>query len=125
MSTEKGISIVEIIFAVGVTVLVITGTVSLMIKSTSVKTSSQQRKNASELAETLIEDLVNDEKYHQDSFWTSGFGPTSGVVGDYTYTIGFSQVTTSSCTATTCVNAIINVGWGNSETLTVKRLFSR
>lgn len=127
MATEKGISIIEIIFSIGVTVLVITGAVSLMVKSTGVKTSSLQRKNASEVAEMKIEDLVYESKYQKDLFW--GLEDESGDFGVYHYDIGYSQVVTGVCsdlgTSATCVNAIINIGWGNSQTLVAKRFFSK
>ena len=128
METEKGISIVEIIFSVGVVVLVITGTISLMVKSTGVKTSSLQRKNASEIAEIKIEDLIYKSKYQKDLFWDLQIETKN--LGDYRYSVGYSQVTTgSNCSdlghPATCVNAVVNVGWGNSQTLVVTRFFSK
>ena len=126
MATEKGISIIEIIFSIGVIVLVITGVVSLMVKSTGLKTNTLQRKKASEVAEMVIENLVNQKNNDRDGFWS--LTPTLGVIENYTYDVGYTQVTTGLCSdiaPATCVNAIINIGWGNSQTLTVKRFFSK
>ena len=131
MSTEKGISIIEIIFAIGVTVLVISGTVSLIVKSTSLKTLSLQRKNASEMAEMVIEKLVSEKKNNEINFWKleTVVGETLPQFKNYTYNINFYQIDTGSCSAigdpATCVNAIIKIDWENSQTLTVKRFFSR
>jgi len=131
MATEKGISIIEIIFSIGVIVLVITGVVSLMVKSTGLKTNTLQRKKASEAAEMVIENLVNQKNNDRDGFWNLSTisGGTIPQFENYIYDVGFSQVETGSCSDlgvfATCVNAIINIGWGNSQTLTVKRFFSK
>ena len=131
MSTEKGISIIEIIFAIGVTVLVISGTVSLIVKSTSLKTSSLQRKNASDVAQLVVENLVSQKNNNEIIFWELDTitGQTIPQFEGYKYNIGFSQVETGTCSdignTPTCVNAIISISWGDNEKLTVKRFFSK
>lgn len=127
MVTEKGLSIVEIIFSIGVTVLVITGVVSLMVQSTGIKTNTSQRKKATDVAQKIIEELVYQKNNNRDLFWE--LTPIlSGTLDDYIYTVGYSGVTTGDCqdlAPWNCVDAVINVGWGNSETLIVKRFFSK
>lgn len=126
MVTEKGISIIEIIFSIGVTVLVITGVVSLMVQSTGVKTDASQRKKATDVAQKVIEDLVDKKSNDRDNFWN--LTPTSGVIENYSYTVGYTGVTTGDCRDSVpwnCVSAIINIGWGDSQTLIVQRFFSK
>lgn len=131
MSTEKGISIVEIIFSIGVIVLVVSGTVSLVVRSTSLKTSSLQRKNASEMAEMVIEKLVSQKSNDEVGFWKleSVDGETLPQFNGYTYDVTFNRVETGDCSIVgipaTCVNAIVKIDWGDNQTLKVKRFFSR
>lgn len=131
MATEKGLSIIEIIFSIGITVLVITGVVSLIVQSTGVKTDASQRKKASEVAQKVIEDLVDQKNNDRENFWKLTpilSGTLDEYSYEYTYTVGFTQIDTDGCSvppsAPTCVNAIINIGWGDSQTLVVQRLFS-
>lgn len=131
MVTEKGLSIIEIVFSIGVTVLVISGIVSLMVKSTGVKTDNAQRKKATEVAQIVIEDLVNKKKNDRDAFWELTPISNKKIEGypDYPYTIGFTGVTTgddcNDLAPWNCVNALISVNWGSSETIVVKRFFSK
>ncbi len=125
MKTEKGLSIIEIIFSVGVTVLVITGVVSLMVKSTGVKTDALQRKKATVVAQKVMEGLVDQKNNDRDNFWK--LTPISDTIENYSYTVGFSGVTDDDCTDTepwTCVYAVVRVGWSGGETVEVKRFFS-
>lgn len=126
MVTEKGLSIVEIIFSIGVTVLVITGVVSLIVQSTGVKTNALQRKKATEVAQKVIEEIVYQKNNDRINFWPPT--PTSGIIENYTYTVGYTQIDTGDCSdppsLATCVNVLITVGWGNSQTLVVQRFLS-
>lgn len=126
METERGLSIIEIIFSVGVTVLVITGVVSLMVQSTGTKTDAFKRERASVVAQKVIEGLIDQKRNNRDVFWN--LTPTSGEIENYSYSVGYSGVTTGDCRDSTpwnCVDALVNISWGNSETLVVKRFFSK
>lgn len=130
MITEKGQSLVEVIFSVGVMVLVITGVVSLIVKTTSLKTLAGQRKKASEMTEVIIENQLSRKKTDPDNFWILNditSGQTLTGYDGYTYTIDFELVTGSGCSTTVneCANANITVNWGDNQNLTVKRFFSK
>jgi Tfp pilus assembly protein PilV len=126
METEKGVSIIEIIFAIGVTVIVIAGVVSLMVKSTGTKTNSLQRKKASEVAEMVIEDLMKLKNSSSNSFWD--LGPISDVKDNYNYNVEFVPSTVGTCRTSppwTCTEATITIDLGASQSLVVKRFFSK
>lgn len=125
MVTEKGLSIVEIIFSIGVTVLVITGVVSLMVQSTGVKSDASQREKATVAAQKIIEDLVDLKNSDRDEFWE--LTPiSSGTIDGFNYTVGYSGVVDGDCVGSSnCVNAFVNLSWGESQTLVVKRFFSK
>lgn len=131
MVTEKGLSIIEIIFSIGVTVLVITGVVSLMVQSTGLKTDASQREKATEVAQKVIEELVDKKNNERDSFWVLNevSGATFPEIKNYTYDVGYSRAIGIGCSdlpsPATCVYAVINIGWGDSQTLTVQRFFSK
>lgn len=127
MVTEKGLSVIEIIFSIGVTVLVITGVVSLIVQSTGVKTNALQREKATVVAQKVIEDLVYKKNNDRENFWN--LTPIlSETLDEYTYMVEYTQIDTGDCSnppsLATCANALITVGWGNSQTLVVQRFFS-
>lgn len=130
MIAEKGQSLVEVVFSVGVITLVITGVVALMVKTISLKTLGAQRKKASEMTEVVIENLLEQKKVDGDNFWALNdkIGETlaSGFEG-YTYGVDLEQVVGSGCSSTIveCANANITINWGDNQTLIVKRFFSK
>ena len=127
MRTEKGVSIIEIIFAIGVTVIVIAGVVSLVVKSTGTKTNSLQRKKASEVAEMIVEDLTKLKNNSSGDFWK--LSPIlDDTKGGYKYSVGFTQITAGTCRTTspwTCAEATITIDLGGSQSMTIKRFFSK
>ena len=126
METEKGVSIIEIIFSIGVIVIVVAGVVSLMVKSTGTKTNSLQRKKASEVAEMVVEDLTKLKNNSSDIFWV--LGPIGGTKENYSYSVEFAPVTVGTCRTSipwTCANAIITIDLGASQSLVVNRFFSK
>lgn len=130
MKTEKGQSLVEVVFSVGLMVLIITGVISLMVKTASIKTAANQREKASEMTEVVIENLLEQKKNNVDNFWLlTDITTPQTIVGydSYTYTIDFEQVTGNGCSDSIkeCANATITVSWGNNQNLSVKRFFSK
>ena len=65
---ERGQSVIEVVFSVGVLVLVLGGVTTLLIKSVSGRTEGFDRKKATELAEVVIEGLVAEKRNNPDSF---------------------------------------------------------
>lgn len=128
MSTERGISIIEIIFSVGVIGMVVVGLISLLVRSTSVKTVALQRKEASEVAEMVVEDLVYMKNSDPAFFWKNNLeNPPKDSVGRYSYSVGYTQITEGACSSTQidCINAVINISWGDSQTMVIQRFFSK
>lgn len=62
MNKQKGSGLIEVVFSVGVIVLVIVAVVSLIIKTVTLKTLAEQRKKANEMTEIIIEGLLEKEK---------------------------------------------------------------
>lgn len=126
---ETGQSLIEMVFSIGILVTVIVGVVSLMVKTTAVKTTTNTRKKASEMTGVIVEKLLDDKTNNPDQFWQlNSISPSqlSGYDG-YTYTVSFDVVTGNNCSsvAMECANATIEITWGNNEKLTVKRFFSK
>lgn len=130
MNKQKGQGLVEIIFAVGVLIIVITAVVNLIVKTTGLKSLSLQRKRAGEMSEVVIEKLMNNKKNSPASFWELNDITTpqsvSGYDG-YRYTVDFRPVTSGNCSAAVveCADAVIVITWGNNETLVINRFFSK
>jgi len=134
MVTEKGQSIIEVIFSVAVVVLVITGVIALVVSTVSVKNNGFQRKTASDMANVVVENLINQQKNDTENFWSSTVstldtGQTLANYPGYTYAVGYTlDKTDGGCdcgTRNCCANAVVNVSWGNNQILTVNRFFSR
>jgi len=131
---KRGQSLVEMIFSVGVVVIVITGIAILMVNTISTKNKGFDRKRATELADLVMEDLINQKKNFSDDFWKlidrNDSPPPIGGFDGYTYSIGFTVSEDGSCLSTevgvtNCANAVVNINWGNSQVDTFQRFFSR
>jgi len=131
MIKQRGQSLVEVIFSVGILVVVIMAVVSLMVKTTGIKTMELQRKKAVEMSEVIVENLLENKKNDPDDFWRPDkVIKDVTIVGydGYLYSVNMDSDNlgeNDSCNSETkCVNAIITISWGNGQTLTVKRFFS-
>lgn len=133
---NKGQSMVELVFAVGIIVLVLTGVVVLVINSLGAKTKTSDRTKAAELGEIVVENLVDQKKNDADNFWllNSQTDQTDLRFPGYTYSVGFTNIVNNAeypaCGIdgiTNCAEAIINVGWSGAEpqNLTFTRFFSK
>jgi hypothetical protein len=127
---QGGQSIVEVIFSVGVLVLVITAVIGLIIKTTGIKSMEFQRKKASEMSEIIVENLLEIKKNHSEDFWGLSSiinNPIISGYDGYSYVVGFSPNYEGNCSDTEieCFDATITISWGNGQTFTVKRFFSK
>jgi len=132
MKTERGQSLVEIIFAIGVIAVVIVGVISLMVNVIGIKTTSLKRKRATEMGNVVVEELLQKKMLNPDEFWdlVPITGGTLPGFEQYSYNVGFSQVVIPdhSCRSSVndCVNAIIDIFWDSGgSSLSVTRFFSR
>ncbi|MFA5749708.1 MAG: type II secretion system protein [Candidatus Shapirobacteria bacterium] len=129
MQTEKGQSLIEVVFSVAIVVLVITGVVALIISTVSIKTNAFQRKTASSLAEAVIENLISTQKSDPENFWlleNIAAGQTLPTFSGYTYAVNYVQKTNGGCSAVRkeCADTSVIVSWGD-KSMTVNRFFSR
>ena len=122
----------EVIFSVVIIVLFLTGAVIALLMSVSARSQGLTRKNATRLAETVMENLVNEKANNPEDFWGLD-GVAAGVMAgfeNYTYSVGFSLSGGSpGCNVgvTDCVEAIVGVNWTDkrSNHLEIKRFFSK
>jgi len=143
MRNNKGQSLVEVVLAIGVVVLVVTGVVILIVNVVGIKANSFDRKKASDLAETVVENLIESEKNNPEEFWLlsqmKNDVKLSGFDG-FTYRVEFTPKLDGNCSpilvclgfddndcvlSPKCVYAKVTVNWGNNKVLTVDRFFSR
>jgi len=117
---KKGQSVIEVVFSVGVLVLVLGGVTALLISSVSGRTQGFDRKKATELAEVVIEGLVAEKRNNSDGFWDRQnlSGETNPSFVGYTYNVGFSGVDdTSDCVGVDrrCFYVEVVVNWQRDE----------
>ncbi|HEX8923754.1 MAG TPA: prepilin-type N-terminal cleavage/methylation domain-containing protein [Patescibacteria group bacterium] len=140
MSNKKGQSLIEVIFAIGVIVLTLSGVVMLMVKVLSSRTKVFDQKKATEFGQQAIEKLIEEKKNDPSSFWdlnsgywTANNGTTqagTNPYGGYFYTVTAFPITSgANCPASPlgCISADINVGWSGSGGYEIKlnRYFTR
>jgi Tfp pilus assembly protein PilV len=125
MNRQNGQSLVEVIFSIGVLVMVITAVISLIVKTTNVKSMEIQRKKASEMSEVIIEDLLDNKKNNPDGFWAFEDIGTSKTISGYDgYSYSVDLVNNTGCSDGKCADATVVINWGNGQEFTVKRFFS-
>ena len=92
---SSGQSLIEMIFSIGVLITVIVGVVSLRVKTTAVKTTTNTRKKASEMTGVVVEKLLEDKTNNPDNFWQLVNISPSHIHGyaGYSYTVVFDVVT--------------------------------
>ena len=133
MKKNRGQSIVELIFSIVLVGLVLTGVVSLIVKSSGGQTESGLKDKAVGLSKIVMERIVAESKNSTSGFWSrsgnvvnSQFEP--GYPG-YLYAVNYSVVTDGgNCEGTTvrCMEVTVTVGWqGGEEDVTFSRFFSR
>jgi type II secretory pathway pseudopilin PulG len=125
---QRGQSLIEVVFSIGVLIMVIAAVVDLVVKTTGVKSMELQRKKASEMSEVIVENLLDDKKNSPNIFWMLSEvkkGTTLPNFFDgYTYGVGFTNVGCGTGIGTSCVSATITIDWGNSQTFVVNRFFT-
>lgn len=122
---NRGQGLIEVVFAMGILILVLTGVVVLIINTVGMKTRVFDRKKATEVAELVMESLVEEKTGSPETFWAN-FDSSSGTEGDYSYTVTY-RADCGAAPAATCVTAIVTVSWaaGSSDTVEVSRYFAK
>ena len=121
---KSGQSLIDMVFSIGVVILVLTGVVVLVVSTAKVKTLALERKKAVELSQLLTEKKTADIKDNLD-FWSN---PPIGETNFETY-LNFDKnylykITWDNCSNTSC-KATFTIKWGKGQTLSVEKLFSR
>lgn len=130
MNKQKGQSLIEIIFAVGVLVVVITAVISLIVKTAGIKSSTNQRKKASQMSEVIVENLMEIKNDEAEKFWGLENITTPQTLPDfegYQYKVKFVSITDADCDddVNECVRAEVTINWGDNQSLKVNRFFSK
>lgn len=129
MKNKNGQSIIEIVFSMGVVVLVLTGVVILMVNVASSKGKALERAKAFELSQILMENEVLRVRDIGSSFWDgtdriNKVGQTDVNFDGYLYDVQYGD-NGRVCDNKNCV-IIFTVRWNNSsQSLSVERFFSK
>lgn len=130
---DQGQSLIELIFAIAIIALVLSGVVILIISVLGARTKAFDRKRATRLAEVVTEQLVDQKENDPINFWLlspiAGKTNPSADYKGYSYSVGFTNITTNGCGVgvTDCAEAVLNIGWSGktNQTLLFSRFFSR
>ncbi len=127
----KGQGIVESVVAVGILMMVLTGTVLLISFGLSNRRTGFDRRKANELATLVTEEQVSISKADPENFWNlqNIATTTNSNFPGYSYTIKFTEQGDPGCKSeiNDCALMIVNIGWSGKETQNLKfeRFFSR
>lgn len=123
MNNKKGQSLIDVVFSIGILALVLVGVMMLVVSTTKAKIMTSERQKAIQLSQLLIENKVVEVKNDMLSFWNSehvgGVGVTKTDFSGYLYDVEYSDCDSDSC------KIIFTVKWGDSQSLSVERLFLR
>ncbi|HOY61334.1 MAG TPA: hypothetical protein PK045_02405 [Candidatus Woesebacteria bacterium] len=129
---SKAQGIVESVVAVGILMMVLTGTVLLVSFGLSNRKTGFDRRKANELATLIMEEKVSQSISDPESFWlfTDISDPQSKTGYDgYSYTVKLSEIDKVGCDSTIndCALLVVNIGWSGKDTQNLKfeRFFSR
>lgn len=128
MKNNKGQSLIEVIFSMGVVILVLVGVVMLMVITAKAKRIASERQKAIELSQLMIEETVLYSKNNTLEFWETisvGNEITTSVCNNFSNYSCQIQYISSDCDNKQC-KLIFNITWeDDSQNLSVERLFSR
>jgi hypothetical protein len=123
MENNKGQSLIDIIFSMGVVVLVLTGVVILIVSTSKVKRITLERQKAVELSQILIEGEVKKTKDDPLAFWSLPKNDINDSADGYNYNIDY-DCDISGSSDDNC-NVVFTINWGDNQNLSVKRFFLR
>ncbi len=125
---NRGQSLIEVVFAIGLILLVVSGIVSLMLSSLGSRSKGYDRLKAVELSQIVMESMVNEKTTDPSSFWNShstfwttnmGTTQTNTNYPNYNYTVAANPRNDPGCnntaTAMNCMDVVVSVGWSGSQ----------
>ena len=124
----NGQSIIDVIFAIGILVLVLTGVMVLIVSTAKIKRLSFERQKAVGLSQSLIEKKTLEIKEGKQIFWE---GVSDEIIENqqgsdvdpsfsgYVYKTEYSGCGNASC------KIIFTINWGDGQSLSVEKFFSR
>lgn len=132
---KKGQVLIESVVTVGVLALVMTAAIALIVMSTANRRGNFDRRKANELANHVLETLINESQNNTAGFWNDLSGGSCGDAAFAGYTCSYSFTVLTQPTHTNCGNGspprcaelIVTITWPGKVTqnLTVRRFFSR
>jgi hypothetical protein len=125
MKYNLGQSLVEVVVAIGIVALVISGMVVLMTNSLGSKTRGFDRKKAVEMSGIVMEQLVSVKNNNPDSFW-GGYLDT--IAGEKTMKPQFSDEYKYNVTYVNKSGGVevqVKINWKDSQSVAFTRFFTR
>ncbi len=126
-----GQSLLEIIFAVVMVGLMLTGLVALITKSTGVQNKSNRHDEAVTLSKIVMEEMVALSKNDPTVFWqqTDAVNQTRTGYGGFSYDVEYTPIGSGGdcTTAGRCTQVLVTVHWQEdvAQEVSFSRFFSR
>ncbi|HOZ80937.1 MAG TPA: hypothetical protein PK370_01815 [Candidatus Woesebacteria bacterium] len=126
-----GQSLIEAVFAITIVMVLVGGVVKLVSQSISAKTKTFDRKVATNLATSVIEDFVVIEKNQPENFWNVGYWNAIDEVKqsksgypDYSYMVKINYIPTQF--TFTAAKLDVTVSWKESgDSVVISRYFAK
>lgn len=131
MKQNKGQGIMEGVFAIGIIGLIMSGVAVLILMTLSSSKSSFDRRKATELGATVMEELISRSQSDTENFWKleSSANNTRNGYGGYFYNIGMTNITVNGCGVgkTDCAEVVVEVGFSgrSAQSIYLNRFFSK
>ena len=128
----RGQSLIEVIFSIGIIMVVISGVVFLILATLGSKTKGYDRKVAVEISQMAIEEMVKVRRDAAYNFWdlSSTYWQQQAqnhINGDYNYVVSVTQYVGNGCSAVPveCINTKVTISWKGKDMETFNRFFSK
>lgn len=123
---KKGQGIVEVVFSIGIVLLILSGVVILMVNTFGAKNKGFDRKKATQLAQMIIEEKVAERNNETESFWNKindNFKIENQIkdgFDGYIYSVDYIRINDNSGRVEVEVGMV-----GRSEKVTFERFFGK
>lgn len=123
---KKGQGIVEVVFSIGIVLLILSGVVILMVNTFGAKNKGFDRKKATQLAQVVIEEKVAERNNETESFWNKindNFKIENQIkdgFDGYIYSVDYIRINDNSGRVEVEVGMV-----GRSEKVTFERFFGK
>ena len=122
MNNKKGQSLIDLVFAIGILILTLTGVIILVINTAKLKTVNLERNKAVQFSQKFFDQQIVDIRTNPNGFWGQDFEAEIEEETVESLINGKYKITYEDCDPEKC-KVILTITWGENKELKTERLF--